>query len=50
MFSFKQIENDVENDSIFTYKTGNSRRSSTTNNNNANPIDIPGSPIAVRSK
>ncbi|XP_059218639.1 serine/threonine-protein kinase BRSK1 isoform X3 [Stomoxys calcitrans] len=45
----RQIENDVENDSIFTYKSGSSRRSSATNNNNANPIDIPGSPIAVRS-
>ncbi|XP_017844167.1 serine/threonine-protein kinase BRSK2 isoform X2 [Drosophila busckii] len=43
------IENDVENDSIFSYKTGNGRRASTTNNNNANPVDIPGSPIAVRS-
>ncbi|XP_073839591.1 BRSK family serine/threonine-protein kinase sugar-free frosting isoform X3 [Musca autumnalis] len=46
----RQIENEVENDSIFTYKSGSSRRSSATNNNNANPIDIPGSPIAVRSK
>ncbi|XP_037824663.1 serine/threonine-protein kinase BRSK1 isoform X5 [Lucilia sericata] len=45
----QQIENDTENDSIFTYKSGNSRRSSATNNNNANPIDMPGSPIAVRS-
>lgn len=46
-----QIENDLENDSIFSYKSGNGRRASTTNNNNANPVDIvPGSPIAVRSK
>ncbi|XP_033237815.1 serine/threonine-protein kinase BRSK1 isoform X3 [Drosophila pseudoobscura] len=44
------IENDMENDSIFSYKSGNGRRASTTNNNNANPVDIPGSPIAVRSK
>ncbi|XP_034106131.1 serine/threonine-protein kinase BRSK1 isoform X2 [Drosophila nasuta] len=43
------IENDLENDSIFSYKSGNGRRASTTNNNNANPVDIPGSPIAVRS-
>ncbi|EDW40382.1 GL24924 [Drosophila persimilis] len=43
------IENDMENDSIFSYKSGNGRRASTTNNNNANPVDIPGSPIAVRS-
>ncbi|KRF98534.1 uncharacterized protein Dwil_GK20597, isoform B [Drosophila willistoni] len=43
------IENDIENDSIFSYKSGNGRRASTTNNNNANPVDIPGSPIAVRS-
>lgn len=40
----------MENDSIFSYKSGNGRRASTTNNNNANPVDIPGSPIAVRSK
>ncbi|XP_037936868.1 serine/threonine-protein kinase BRSK1 isoform X2 [Teleopsis dalmanni] len=45
----RQIENEIENDSIFSYKSGNGRRASTTNNNNANPVDIPGSPIAVRS-
>lgn len=44
----RQIENELESDNIFTYKSGNGRRASTTNNNNANP-DIPGSPIAVRS-
>ncbi|EDV98039.1 serine/threonine-protein kinase BRSK1 [Drosophila grimshawi] len=43
------IENDLENDSIFCYKSGNGRRSSATNNNNPNPVDIPDSPVAVRS-
>ncbi|XP_054733529.1 serine/threonine-protein kinase BRSK2 [Anastrepha obliqua] len=46
----QQIENEIENDSIFVFKSGNGRRASTTNNNNAPPADIlPGSPIAVRS-
>ncbi|TDG39136.1 hypothetical protein AWZ03_014442 [Drosophila navojoa] len=45
----RQIENDMENDSIFSYKSGSGRRASTTNNNNPNPVDITGSPIAVRS-
>ncbi|XP_043865340.1 serine/threonine-protein kinase BRSK1 isoform X3 [Drosophila mojavensis] len=43
------IENDMENDSIFSYKSGSGRRASTTNNNNPNQVDITGSPIAVRS-
>ncbi|XP_023162092.1 serine/threonine-protein kinase BRSK1 isoform X2 [Drosophila hydei] len=45
----RQIENDLESDSIFSYKSGSGRRASTTNNNNPNPVDITGSPIAVRS-
>ncbi|XP_049315117.1 serine/threonine-protein kinase BRSK2 isoform X3 [Bactrocera dorsalis] len=46
----QQIENEIENDSIFVFKSGNGRRASTTNNNNAPPADIvPASPIAVRS-
>ncbi|XP_064547230.1 serine/threonine-protein kinase BRSK2 [Drosophila montana] len=43
------IENDLENDSIFSYKSGSGRRASTTNNNNANAVDVSDSPIAVRS-
>uniref|UniRef100_A0A1A9VHN2 non-specific serine/threonine protein kinase n=1 Tax=Glossina austeni TaxID=7395 RepID=A0A1A9VHN2_GLOAU len=44
------MENEIESDTIFTYKSGNSRRSSATNNNNANSVDLrPNSPIALRS-
>ncbi|XP_055378784.1 serine/threonine-protein kinase BRSK2 isoform X2 [Condylostylus longicornis] len=45
----RQIENDLENETIFDMKTGNGRRASASTNNNNPVTDIPGSPKTVRS-
>lgn len=51
VIKFLQIENELENETIFDMKTSTGRRSSaSTNNNNTTTPGDPGSPKTVRSK